>query len=299
VTVHRFGDSVDVEAPVSAEITAAEAGVARAGVAFSASLRDASLAGTDTARRVVSAARPLLIGVGVLAGALLAVRLLSGSRATPARRPAAPARSVWAELVRTTAISLAAAAGQRLAARWLGPDAARAVRRLSAVLTVLATLACTRVAGAQHKVSLDVEAAFPSSEAHDTGWGAGARLGHAWNLSILALTPELGGSYHAFGGSPGATAFDGVVGARFGINFIVQPSVFAHLGVGHFGYATGAGDVSQTGLMYDVGGALDLTLVPVIDVGAHAAYSRIAGDSSADFAWVDVGAHITFTFGKE
>jgi len=299
MTVHRLGGSSGVDAPGSAGITAAEAGVARAGVAFSASLRDASLAGTDTARRVVSAARPLLIGVGVFAAALLAVRLLQGSRPAPERRAGAPVRSAWAELARATAISIAATAAQRLAGHFLGPNAARAVRRLSAVLTVAATLAFSSVAAAQHKLSLDVEAAFPTHAAHDTGWGVGGRLGHAWNLSILALTPELGGSYHAFGGSPGASAFDGVVGARFGINFIVEPSVFAHLGVGHFDYATGAGDVSRTGLMYDVGGALDLTLVPVVDVGAHAAYSQIAGDGSGDFAWVDVGAHVTFTFGKE
>ena len=291
---------VDVEAPVSAEIRAAEAGVARAGIAFSASLHDASLAGTDTAKRVISAARPVLLGLGVLAGALLVVRLVQGPRVAQAARPLARTRPVWAELARTAAIALAAAAGRRLAERLLSPSAARAVRRLSAALTILLTsLAFTRVASAQHKLSLDGEVAFPTSGASDTGWGAGARLGHAWNLLIFALTPEIGGSYHAFGGSPDASSYDGVAGLRFGINFIVEPSVFAHLGVGHFGYTTGAGDVSHTGLMYDVGAALDFTLVPVVDLGLHLAYSQIAGDSLGDFAWVDLGAHLTFTFGEK
>jgi hypothetical protein len=51
--------------------------------------------------------------------------------------------------------------------------------------------------------------------------------------------------------------------------------------------------------MYDVGGALDLTLVPVVDVGVHAGYSQIAGGAFEPFDWVDVGAHVTFTFGGD
>src|SRR3954469_24217366 len=51
-----------------ARVDAAEARVSRARVALSASLRDASLAGRETVERVAWAARPLLIGVGVLAG---------------------------------------------------------------------------------------------------------------------------------------------------------------------------------------------------------------------------------------
>jgi hypothetical protein len=111
-----------------AGIDAAEARLARAGVAFSASLRDASVAGRETVERVAWAARPLLIGVGILAGAVVVTRWWRGARQTPPRRllAAQPTTQQWPALARSLALALAAVAVRRLTARWLGQPARRA-----------------------------------------------------------------------------------------------------------------------------------------------------------------------------
>jgi hypothetical protein len=112
--------------PAAPNVAGAERAVARAEVAFSASLHDASQAGRETVERVVAAVRPLLIGVGLLAGALLAIRLLRGLRTArgfrlSSRLPSAPAaRPLGAELARSLAPSIAATVGRRLAERWVG-----------------------------------------------------------------------------------------------------------------------------------------------------------------------------------
>jgi len=178
VSIHRTSDQVDVEAPAQGEIAAAEARVARAGAAFSTSLRNASLTGAASARRLASVARPVLIGVGVLAAVVVVARLLPWPRVTPAPRRAPPARSLWSDLARTTALSLAAVAGRHLAQRWLGPSAGRAMRRLSGALLAAALLTFAPVTSEQYKLSLEGDVAFPSSSSDETGWGAGARFGY-------------------------------------------------------------------------------------------------------------------------
>src|SRR6187402_778032 len=143
----------------------------------------------------------------------------------------------------------------------------RSARALAAGLFLL--LACLFASGhaaAQNELSLDAEAAFPSDESHDTGWGGGVRFGHEWDLVLISLTPEIGANYHAFGGAPDAESFAVVAGGRVGISFVLKPSAFLHAGVGHFGYDTALGDVSQTSLAYEAGLALDLTMLPVIDI---------------------------------
>jgi hypothetical protein len=119
------------EAAANSSISAAEASVARAEVEFSASVKAASLLGRETAERVVSVARPVLIGVGILAGTLLAVRLLRGGVRPAPRGNAAPTRSLLSELGRAAAVSLAVMAGRRIAERWIGPSAGRALVRLT------------------------------------------------------------------------------------------------------------------------------------------------------------------------
>jgi hypothetical protein len=108
-------------------IAVAEADVARAGVEFSASVQAASLIGRDAAERMASAVRPIVIGLGVVAGTLLVVRLLRGSSSAPSpeRHGASSRSSVWSELARSAAISLATVAGRRLVERLLRPDGAR------------------------------------------------------------------------------------------------------------------------------------------------------------------------------
>jgi hypothetical protein len=169
--------------------------------------------------------------------------------------------------------------------------------KLLALPLLTATLLLANAARAEKQVSLDVEAALPANDGHDDGWGLGARVGHKWDLVLISLTPEVGFNYHAFGGTPEAEALAVVAGGRIGIGFVIEPSAFIHAGIGHVGYDTAAGDYSRTSLAYEGGLALDLTLLPVIDIGAHAALAGIAGDADEDaFSWLAIGGHVSFNF---
>lgn len=169
--------------------------------------------------------------------------------------------------------------------------------KVAALPFLAAVLLVSHGAQAQKQVSLDIEAALPANDGHDDGWGLGARVGNKWDLVLVSLTPEVGFNYHAFGGPPNAEAFAVVAGGRIGIGFVIEPSAFIHAGIGHVGFDTPAGDYGRTSLAYEGGLALDLTLLPVIDIGAHAALAGIAGDADEDaFSWLAIGGHVTFNF---
>lgn len=156
------------------------------------------------------------------------------------------------------------------------------------------------VASAQNQLSIDAEAAFPSSDDHGSGWGVGARFGHELDLVLVSLTPELGVNYHAFSAPSDAESFAVVGGGRVAIGFVLEPSAFLHAGVGHFGYDTLTGEVSQTALAYEMGLALDFTMLPVIDFGAHASFAGVAGNEDLEaLSWFAVGGHVTFVFGGD
>ena len=161
----------------------------------------------------------------------------------------------------------------------------------------LAVLVGSRPAHATGKLALDLEAAIPQDVPDaKTGWGGAVRFGNEWNLVLLKLTPEIQGNYHSFGGASEASQFGVMAGGRLVIGLLLQPSVYAHAGVGHFGYHTLLRDVSQTSLAYDVGLALDITALPLVDFGAHASLNGVAGDDDADpFTWYSIGGHVAIS----
>jgi hypothetical protein len=92
-----------------------EQDAARAGLAFSASLDDASQVGMETVAQVGAAVRPVLVGVGVLAFAILTVRLLRDPPRTRQLGSSNPPRYVGlAALARSAGIAVVSVAG-----RWL------------------------------------------------------------------------------------------------------------------------------------------------------------------------------------
>jgi hypothetical protein len=117
------------------------------------------------------------------------------------------------------------------------------------------------------------------------GGGGALRVGQKFNLLLVSLTPELGGSYHAFGGNDETRIYSGFLGARLGIGKIIEPSIFAHVGIGHL-----EGLETRTGTMLDGGLALDVTLLPLVDFGVHAGYNVMtpSGDGSA-FKYLTLG----------
>lgn len=116
-------------------------------------------------------------------------------------------------------------------------------------------------------VDFDFNSAFDELDTKLGGGGA-LRIGQKFNLLLISLTPEVGGSYHAFGGNDETRLYRGFLGGRLGFGKIVEPSVFAHWGLAHL-----EGLQTRTGTVLDAGLALDITLLPLVDFGVHGAYN--------------------------
>lgn len=101
------------------DVDAAKLEVARAERALAESLHDASDAGIATLERAVVVARPLLLGALAVLGVAVIVRSIRRTRQPAWRRPPPSERSVFAEVARAAALSLASTAARRLADRYL------------------------------------------------------------------------------------------------------------------------------------------------------------------------------------
>jgi hypothetical protein len=135
-------------------------------------------------------------------------------------------------------------------------------------------------------VDFDVGAALdePGTKA---GGGGALRIGQELDLFLISLTPEIGGSYHAFGGEDKTRIYGGFLGGRVAVGKIIEPAIFGHVGVGHV-----QGFESRTAPMMDGGLALDFTLLPLIDLGVHGAYNvMFPRDDGSALEFVTLGAH--------
>lgn len=129
----------------------------------------------------------------------------------------------------------------------------------------------------------------PTSKA---GGGGALRLGQEFDLLLISLTPEFGGSYHAFGGDDRTKLYTGFLGGRLAVGKIIEPSIFAHLGLGHI-----SGTETRTAPVMDGGIALDLTLLPLIDLGVHGSYNvMLPRDDGSAFKYLILGAHAALVF---
>jgi hypothetical protein len=107
----------------------------------------------------------------------------------------------------------------------------------------------------------------------DDGVGATLRLGREF-AGFLSLTPELGISYHSATGVHDASIYRGFIGPRLSVGRAIQAGIFGHLGYGRIDFRDAMKpDPSHDALAYDAGMTLDFTLIPRLDVGAHAAYN--------------------------
>lgn len=166
------------------------------------------------------------------------------------------------------------------------------------LLGAAAVVAWPAPAAAQTTLGVDLSYNDVVDEA-GTNAGAGVDIyfGPRLDLAVIALTTELSGGFHDFGGALEPTVYRGMIGGRFGVSVVVRPSVFAHAGVGHLRYdeLIGAGRDGRTNVAMDLGAALDFTVLPLIDLGIQASYNSIfGGESSTAFEWVQAGAHVTF-----
>jgi len=158
------------------------------------------------------------------------------------------------------------------AGAWLAPSSARAAVALAG----------------------DLEFDAPSHSDVDTALAFGVRLGWQLHLPLIVFTPEVGYHHAAFGDD--ITLNRGFVGVRLGIGEAFRIGAFGHIGVGHAAFHF-TDDQDITDASYDVGGFLDFTLLPLLDLGVHAGYGRLkAGEGGEPVEWVPVGAHVTLVF---
>jgi len=137
-------------------------------------------------------------------------------------------------------------------------------------------------------LDLDYAAALTNENLVDTGGGGALRIGSELDLFLVSLIPELTLDYHAFSGPWDARTYSGKLGGRIRFLKIVEPGVFAHAGVGRI-----EGDDPHTGFAFDAGLTLDLTILPLIDLGLHAAWNRVfGGESHPGLSYATFGAHV-------
>jgi|GEM_PF-835112 len=119
-----------------------------------------------------------------------------------------------------------------------------------------------------------------------TGGGGALRLGQELDLLLVSLTPEIGGTYHAFGGNDETRLYSGIIGGRLAVGKIVEPSIYGHLGLAHVN-----GSENRTAPIMDAGLAVDFTLLPLIDLGLHAGYNAmLPRDDGSALKFVTLGA---------
>lgn len=142
---------------------------------------------------------------------------------------------------------------------------------------------------ARFMVGLDLDYAYAIDEESITGGAGGAlRIGSELDLILITLIPEAYLSHHSW--SEGDSSITtGKLGGRVRIGKILEPGVY-----GHFGLASvsGGNASAYSAPAFDVGFTLDFTLLPLIDLGAHAAYNATAeADDQGAIRYVLVGLH--------
>lgn len=174
------------------------------------------------------------------------------------------------------------------------------VRRGVVVGAVLAVAGFSEVAHASNEgnteLALDLHYVAPVSPDLDITGGAGValRAGRRWYPGDWVMTGELMGTYDSFGGTTEARLYGLLAGLRLAYDGVLRPGLFVHGGVARASFDDiAAPGLGHTAFTYDVGAFLDLTLLPLLDVGAHASFNHSleSNDGSDAVKWLNVGLH--------
>jgi hypothetical protein len=135
------------------------------------------------------------------------------------------------------------------------------------------------------------------------GGGFKVRVGEQLRFPGIRFTPEVGYGYdHLWANDDLGNQFGWDMnrifgGARLSFGQILVPVVYAHIGYGWRQLGNGwTNEITggNGGLAYDVGGALDLRVVPHFGFGAHLEYAAI--DIPYQPQWVALGLHADLIF---
>jgi hypothetical protein len=158
------------------------------------------------------------------------------------------------------------------------------------------------------QLGADLEGAVPvgvnvpgNADTLKGGGGFKLRIGEQFRFPGLRLTPEVGFAYDhlwaddALGNTWGWDMNRIFAGGRLSFGNILVPVIYAHVGYGWRQTAdTNLGTPDGGGLAYDLGGALDLRIIPHLGLGAHIEYAAI--DIPYQPQWVAAGLHADIVF---
>lgn len=164
----------------------------------------------------------------------------------------------------------------------------------AAIATTLSLCWSASAQPTQTEVALDLDFAQPvAEEGADSGGGGALRLGQQLDLIAITLTGEAGGSHHAFGGNEDPSLYALFAGGRISVGKIIEPGILMHVGASHL-----ATKVHKSWApMFDVGLTIDLTVLPLVDLGVHGIYvHRFANSEAETFEYLVVGPHVALVF---
>jgi hypothetical protein len=161
-----------------------------------------------------------------------------------------------------------------------------------------AALFAVREARAGITVSAEMDAAqgieLPSPNmGARPGYGLGGTLGYRIGIGPIFVQPEAQGSYFAFPAGTGGIQtrmLRLMGGGRIGLSGRFQPTLFAHAGGAWL-------DTYTSGRSMAAGFAMGFKLLPVLIVGAQAAYNVVSVSGTLGTPrWVSYGAHVAVDF---
>jgi hypothetical protein len=133
------------------------------------------------------------------------------------------------------------------------------------------------------------------------GGGIKLRVGEAIRLQRgVRFTPEVGYAFdHLFASDDIGNSYSWdmnrvFAGARIAFGRFLVPVLYAHVG---YGWRTTGDPTVQAanGIAFDVGGAIDLRLIPQFSIGAHIEYATIDAQPYTP-EWVALGVHADLAF---
>ena len=124
------------------------------------------------------------------------------------------------------------------------------------------------------------------------GFGFAGRLGYDLDLEILHIIPEIKVAYDRMPLEGQTNVLRGMGGVRLTIGI----AFLALVGYAHAGYGAPVGDHAQldySGIIYEFGGGIDITSLPVVDIGIFGGWAQVR--SSDFYDWATFGVSITIT----
>lgn len=150
-------------------------------------------------------------------------------------------------------------------------------------------------------IGADLESEIPVSQHQlSAGPGFAIRLGTQLHVPLIVLTPEIGFNLAHFGSDVedgGASAYRGIAGIRAGFGELLRVGAYGHVGFAHVARTLVLADLSHTSFSFDLGAFLDVTLLPLLDLGVHIGYGNVSGTDAIDsLQWINAGIHAALVF---